>query len=100
VAFSQRARDAHIREMVRDDSRHHCPDGSAEVGTPGGLPGTGRGADFGGLLDSAFVWIEFGGLIKIDPEKLSPDVEACRSHMSISPNKKPRPEGPGQAADQ
>jgi len=43
------------------------------VGTPAGLPGTGRGAGGGEVFDSASGWIEFGGLIKKEPGTLSPD---------------------------
>jgi len=40
-----------------------------------------------GFLDSAFDWIEFGELIKTGPERLSPDAEACRKHMTFSLSK-------------
>ena len=69
------------------------------VGIPAGLPYSGRGADCDGFLESALDWSEYSGLIEVCPESLSPEADACRSHMSLRLNKKPRLEEPGQAKD-
>ena len=84
---------------MRQARRPLCPDGSAAWAFQQDCHIQDEELTVTGFLESALDWSEYSGLIEVCPESLSPEADACRSHMSLRLNKKPRLEEPGQAKD-